>query len=70
MSKIIDVKNEDVKEVEAEEVKQVNPFTDNGNYLLQVIAEDGKTIIKETIINNSTIRVSYLGNQSLAADIK
>ena len=51
-----------------EETKQVNPFKDKGNYIVQIVA-DGK-VIKEMIALNSTVNIVCIENQSVVAVIK
>ena len=48
--------------------KQINPAKDKGNYIIQII-HDGQ-ILKQNIALNSTVNIIYVGQQSLAAEIK
>ncbi|MBK1809426.1 hypothetical protein JHL18_02030 [Clostridium sp. YIM B02505] len=65
-------KNNEIIDVEpiSEELKVIDPSKDLGNYLIQVLSEDGSTIIKQLITNKCTVRISNLGDQSTVAEIK
>lgn len=52
-----------------EDKKPINPSTDNGHYLIQIISNDGK-VVKEVLALNSTIKIVGIGEQSLAAILK
>lgn len=51
-----------------EELKQINPATDKGIYLVQII--DNNQVIKEVIAVNSTVRIIDIGKQGVAAILK
>lgn len=51
-----------------EELKQINPATDKGIYLVQII--DNDQVIKEIIAVNSTVRIIDIGKQGVAAILK
>lgn len=51
-----------------EELKQINPATDKGIYLVQII--DNNQVIKEIIAVNSTVRIIDIGKQGVAAILK
>jgi hypothetical protein len=53
-----------------EETKQVDPQTEIGNYLIQVVADDGKSIIRQLVANKCTIKVVALGDQSFSAEVR
>jgi hypothetical protein len=50
--------------------KPIDPGRDVGNYLITVVGEDGKTVLRRLIANKCTVRIAALGEQSTCAEIK
>lgn len=53
-----------------EEKKIIDPGKNIGNYVIQIVAEDGRTILKQVLALKSTIRIATLEDQSLATEIR
>lgn len=62
------MENKKIEENAQEQLKKVNPSTDKGNYLVQIIDDD--KVIRTVIALNSTINITSIGDQALTADIK
>lgn len=52
------------------EKKIIDPGKNIGNYVIQIVAEDGRTILKQVLALKSTIRIGTLEDQSLATEIR
>ena len=68
VNKSINTESDKEKEINKKSEKQINPFKDKGNYVIQVINEG--EILKQVIALNSTVNIIYLGEQAVAAEIK
>ncbi|QLY79178.1 hypothetical protein [Clostridium intestinale] len=64
--------NQEIKEINQipEEPKLIDPSQDLGNYIVQIIGEDGKSVLKQLMVNKCTIKISSLGEGSTCAEIK
>ncbi|SHH50109.1 hypothetical protein [Clostridium intestinale] len=64
--------NQEIKEVNQvpEQSKLIDPSKDLGNYVVQIIGEDGKSVLKQLIANKCTVKISSLGEGSICAEIK
>ncbi len=67
--------NQEIKEIKEinqvpEEAKLIDPSKDLGSYVVQIIGEDGKSVLKQLIANKCTVKISSLGEGSACAEIK
>lgn len=69
MTKQVNQKITEVDQV-PEKPKTIDPSKNVGNYLIQIIGENGQDVIKQLITNKCLIKISSLGDGSTVAEIK